>query len=193
MLSSSAGRVRPTDGGINRPYDSLDPDARNGNDELPVPFANVGQLLNDFVLQVPGQNQNIVRTCFRDALRSEDWDMRAREKLALFVRITVDGIVQKILANTTVVQQRISFAGRAIAYNGFSRPLRLNQKIEQVPLDGFYLTSKSGVGVDAMEPGGFLLLTQSMNVHGKWLGSIFRMTGIDTQGASVSRKLLHIE
>ena len=39
-----------------------------GNDELAAPFADGGHLLGDFIFDVPGQNQDVVRLGFGDAL-----------------------------------------------------------------------------------------------------------------------------
>src|SRR5260370_3625268 len=70
-------------------------DLRDWHCQSASPFANIRQLLSYLILEVPRKNQDIVRLCFTDPRRFEDWNMSAREKLAMFVGIAVYRVDRK--------------------------------------------------------------------------------------------------
>ena len=88
---------------------------RDWDDELASPLRDVAHLGNDFVLQVPRQNEKIIWLGFVDGLDRIDRDVHTRRKAAVLVRVSVHGKVKKICANAAVVEQRIAFAGSTIA------------------------------------------------------------------------------
>src|SRR4051812_20300258 len=83
----------------------------DGDDETRAPFPGVRELLHDFLLEVPGEDQDVVRTGFVQALGGVDWDVRAGQELALFVGVAVDREVQEVFSNATIVEQRVALAG----------------------------------------------------------------------------------
>jgi hypothetical protein len=89
---------------------------------------NVRQLLSYLILEVPRKNQDIVRLCFTDPRRVEDWNMSAREKFAVFVWIAVYRVVEKIGPDPAVIEKSVPFSGSAVAYNGFPLPFCSNQE-----------------------------------------------------------------
>ncbi len=60
-----------------------------------------------------------------------DWNAAAGEEAALFIGVTVDGVVEKIAADAAVVEQRVSFAGRAVAGDGLAVSLGLDEERQQ--------------------------------------------------------------
>src|SRR5262245_8062205 len=58
-------------------------------DELSAPFPDAGHLRHDLVLEVPGQDQEIVGPRLADLVGVQDGDVRAREQLPLLVRVAV--------------------------------------------------------------------------------------------------------
>src|SRR6185369_759588 len=87
-----------------------DGDLWNGYDELATPFPNVSRSLRDLFLQIPRQDQYVVRARLADAVGCEDRDMSAGRELALLVRIRVDGEVEKVGSNAAIVQKRVALA-----------------------------------------------------------------------------------
>src|SRR6266478_9627767 len=71
----------------------------NGHNEFASPLANKSILLDDFVLEVPRKNEQIVGRCFPDALRWKDRNMCARQKPAVLIRIPINRVVQEIRPN----------------------------------------------------------------------------------------------
>ena len=88
---------------------------RNRYDELPAPFPDVRELCGDLPLQVPRQDQDVVRPGLRDALRGIDRDVGAGQEPPVLVRIAVDGVVEEIGPDAAVVQQGVALPGRAVA------------------------------------------------------------------------------
>src|SRR5262249_9218868 len=109
-------------------------DGRNRHDELAAPFTDVLSLGRDLAPQVPGQDQDVVRTCGADLRRIEDGDVRSGRVATLFQRACVHGVVQEVGADAAIIQERVALAGGAVARNRLARALRPNEKLEQVAL-----------------------------------------------------------
>src|SRR5581483_3695828 len=122
------------------------------HDEACAPAAHVSQLLDDLVFNVPRQDQNEVRFGLVYGLRRQNRDMSTRSELAVLVRVTVDGIVDEIRADTAVVEQRVAFARRSVADNRFARAFGLDEKVQQATLGPFYVIGKVVVIFDSPEP-----------------------------------------
>src|SRR5580704_8467024 len=103
-------------------------DCWDGDYELAAPLADEGILLDDFVLQVPRQDEKIIRFGFLNALRLIDGNVRAGQESAVFVGIAVDGVIEEIGANAAVIQERVAFSGGAVAGDGFSFAFCFDQK-----------------------------------------------------------------
>src|SRR5437879_4507933 len=99
------------------PSSVIDPHFGNWNHEAPTPLANVSELLHDFVFKIPGQDQNVIRLNFADALGWKDRNVTAREKFSLLIGIAINGERKQVGADGTVVQKRIAFARSAVTDN----------------------------------------------------------------------------
>src|SRR5688500_11024378 len=58
---------------------------RNRHDELSTPLADIRELRDDLVLQVPRQNQHVIGAGLPDSLGGKDRNMSAGEKPAVLV------------------------------------------------------------------------------------------------------------
>src|SRR3954462_13023138 len=59
-------------------------------------------------------------------------DVRAGKKLSVFVRASINGEIDEIRPNSTVVEQRVPLTRRAVADNSLSGPLRLDQELQKL-------------------------------------------------------------
>src|SRR5437667_8879222 len=64
---------------------SIDGDFRNGHDEAAIPLSYELQLLHDFVLQVPGQDHDIVWLGLANPVRMINRNVRAWQESPLLV------------------------------------------------------------------------------------------------------------
>src|SRR5690348_13492394 len=71
--------------------------SRDRNYETAAPSTCVIQLLKYFIAQVPGQNQNIVRSGFTKTRGRKNRDTSSRQEKPLLVRILIDSVVEEIL------------------------------------------------------------------------------------------------
>ena len=85
-------------------------DLRDRHHELPPQSGCRRHLLHDLVLQVPGQDEDVVRPGLRDPVGGEDRDVRARQELPLLVRVAVDRVVEEVRPDAAVVEQRVALA-----------------------------------------------------------------------------------
>src|SRR5216684_1211828 len=88
---------------------------RDRHDKASIPFSHVGVLLDDLLFQIPRENQHVVRVRLANVLRRIDGNVRAWEELAVFVRVPVHSVFQKVSADAAVVEQRVALAGSAVA------------------------------------------------------------------------------
>src|SRR3990172_1587404 len=84
-------------------------DLGNGDHQSGSPGARVGELGGDLVLQVPRENHDVVGFGLGDLLGWVDRDTCAGQEHAMFERIAVDGVVDEIGTDATVVQQGVPF------------------------------------------------------------------------------------
>ena len=73
------------------------------------------QLRHDLVLQVPGQDQDVVGTCLLERVGMPDRDVRAGQELPLLVRVAVDRELEEVRTDAAVVEQRVPLARGAVA------------------------------------------------------------------------------
>jgi hypothetical protein len=92
-------------------YDHL----RNRHDEPCTPIADEGELLDDLVLEVPRKYEDEVWAALRNLARVRYWYVRTGQKTPLLVRVSVDGVVNEIPSNPTVVQKGVPLPRRSIA------------------------------------------------------------------------------
>src|SRR5262249_33984104 len=72
---------------------------RDRHNELPSPLPRKRQLIDDFALEVPRQDQNVIRLGRVDPLRLVDRNMRTWQKTTLLMRVSVDRILDEIAAD----------------------------------------------------------------------------------------------
>src|SRR5882724_1252559 len=114
---------------------SLD-DLRLGDrdDELGPPRPGVRELLHDLVLEVPRQDEDVVRLLGVDLVGREARDVRTGQEPAVLVGIAIDGEVDEVGADTAVVEQGVALAGSAVAGDPLAAALGGYQELEDAAL-----------------------------------------------------------
>src|SRR6478735_8802949 len=84
--------------------------AWNGENQPAAPLAHVGQLGDELVAQVPGQDQHVVGFVLGDLLGRQDRDAGARGEPAVLVGVAVDGVSKQVGPDPAVVEQRVALA-----------------------------------------------------------------------------------
>ena len=125
---------------------------RRPRGEAPAPFADVRVLLGDLLAQVPRQDEHDVRARLAQRLERPDRDVRARQKLALLVRVGVDGVVEEVGAHAAVVQERVALGGGAVARDRLALALEVDQELERRPLVALDTARVVAVGLQRAEP-----------------------------------------
>src|SRR5262245_19977216 len=90
---------------------SAHPDLWNGHDTAAAPFTDVRELFDDLVLQIPRQDQHVVRAGLLDPLRRKDRGVRAGQKPVVLVRGPADRGLEEVLPDTAFVAARMDLAG----------------------------------------------------------------------------------
>src|ERR1019366_8706051 len=106
----------------------------NGDDDLTAPIAHVAHLRADFVLQVPRQDEYIVRPRLPYPVGRENRDVRSWGVLALLVRVSIHRVVEQGGADAAIVQQRIAFSRSAITDDALAAVLELDQQRQHLAL-----------------------------------------------------------
>src|SRR6266853_2431429 len=87
---------------------------RNRHNKFPAPLANKRILLDDFVFQIPWEDEQKVRLRLPDPLRRKNRHVRPRQESAVFVRIAIDGVIEEIRSNRAVIQKCVSLPRRSV-------------------------------------------------------------------------------
>ena len=111
----------------------------------------------------------------------------------MFVRIAIDRVIQKIGADSAVIQQGISLSGRTIPCNELSFTFGCDKEFEQFALRLFDLFTEGGIMFHFREPGIDLSLVHFLCAVREGERLTFSMPPIDAQGAAMCREFLHIE
>src|SRR4029077_2859847 len=114
----------------------------NRNDEFAAPLADMSHLLHDLILQVPGQDEQVVRSSLAHLIGGIDRNVSPRSKLPMLVGIPIDRIVKKICSPSTIVQQRIALAGGSVADDRLPFLFDLDQAFQKLALGILYLLGK---------------------------------------------------
>src|SRR5947209_1277051 len=125
----------------------------DGDDEFATPFADFMHLIDDLLFEVPRQNKHVVGLRFKDFAGSEDRNVSAREELALFVWITVDGAVEEIGPDTAIIEESVTFSGSAIAGDAFALAFGIDEELEQTSFRLLHLFIKGGVSLHDVQAG----------------------------------------
>src|ERR1022692_4025452 len=80
-----------------------------------APLADEAQLLDDLVLEVPGQDQHDVWLVFAQSIRRADRDVATRQQMPLLVWVQIAGVVDEVTAHPAVVEQGVALRRGAIA------------------------------------------------------------------------------
>src|SRR6516164_4476377 len=146
-----------------------------------TPAADIGELAHDLVFEVPRQDQHVIGLGFKNLLWRKNRNVGAWQIPAMFVRVAINGIVQKIEADTAIVEQRIALTWRPVAGKGFVATLRLDQEAQQFALSRTNPISESGIGLKPMQAG--LALAAKQLGDGRLCGMavVIGVARVDTQ------------
>ena len=122
-----------------------------GTMNLPPQSADMAHLRDDLVLQVPGQDQDVVGLGLVDRLDRQDRNVHARREAAVLVGVAVDGEVEEVGADAAIVEQRVALARRAVAADRLALVLGRDQERQQPALGASHLLVERRVGRDVAE------------------------------------------
>src|SRR5882672_7392770 len=171
----------------------IDRHLRNRYDKLATPLPYSGHLRHDFVLEIPRQNEQIVRLGFLDLVGVQDGNVRTRQELALLVRIAIDGIVDEVGADAAVIEERVAFARRPVPDHRFALAPDADQEFQELPLGLFDLLSKITICFDSAKPGVLFSLPHFDDAIADRLRVVFLVPPVDSQRSAVRRQLLDVE
>src|SRR5258705_5270334 len=111
-----------------------DRDFGNRYDEFSTPFPDPSKLSHYLGLEIPWQNQDVVRSGFPEFLGRKYRNMRPGQKFAVFVGTSIHGEIEKVGTDTAIVEQRVALAGCTVRDDSLSLALCLNEELEQLAL-----------------------------------------------------------
>ena len=119
----------------------------DGHDEAPSPFPDMIHLRNNFFFDIPGKDQDIIRSVLPDPIRVLDRNAASRQIAVLLMGTPVHGIIQKIRPDPAVIQECVPLGRRAVSDNLFPLILESDEKLQKIAFDRLDLlmeTSDSG-------------------------------------------------
>src|SRR5258708_538519 len=160
----------------------------NGDDELSASLLIFLLLLKDFVGEIPGKQQDIIRHTFQQSFRSQDGNVFARHEQALLVRIAIHNEVDKFSADATVVDHRTALGGGAIGRNACAFAFQAGQQATQVFANALDFGGEVAIVIDFVD----LLVRFGFQQVFHSGGDVFLFLHINTERSPVDRKSLHV-
>src|SRR5580698_3861908 len=130
---------------------------RDGDDESSTPITDILQLIHDFALKVPGQNHHIVRFSFANAVGMMNGDVRPGEKSPLFIRASINRVLNQVLSDTAIMQQRGALAWSAVTGNTLAITRGLKEEFQQRQLGLLHLPGEALVAFNGTKARPFFI------------------------------------
>jgi len=124
---------------------------------LRTPIAGVPELFADLGAQVPWQDQDVVGLHVRQVVDGIDRDVRARQKLPVLERISVDGERKQIRSDAAVIEQGVALPRRSISGYAHAGPLAADKELNEVITCHRHLSGKAVVALHSIQPCGRLV------------------------------------
>src|SRR6476646_6987159 len=134
------------------------------HDKLPAPLPDETVLRDNFFLQVPGQDEKIIRSCLTNPFWRKDGNARPRGELTLLIAASIDRVGKQVGANPAVVKQGVALPRGAVAGDRLARLFGLDKKLQDLALGRFDLLRESLVSMKIPDPPLSLRLFQSRDV-----------------------------
>ena len=83
---------------------SEDLQCRDRDNKFAAPGSHLGHLFHDLILQVPGQDENIIRADFGNFFRRQNWNVGTGQEVGLLVDVTVDREADELCADTAIIK-----------------------------------------------------------------------------------------
>src|SRR5712664_3618815 len=163
------------------------------DDELGAPGAHMGELFQDLVLEVPGQDEDVVGLLLVDLRWRMDRNVGSGEKLPLLVRGLVDRELDQIAADPAIVEEGVALPRRAVTRDTLSLFSSADQCLEEAALGPVHLLLKESVPLDPAVTE--LLFPSAERDHpvAHCSRPIFAVPHPDSQGPAVRPEFLHVE
>src|SRR3984957_18268773 len=128
---------------------------RDGDYEVAAPFPNVLQLFHNFIFEIPGKNDHVIRFCLANPVRMIDRDMSTGQESALLVRTAIHRVLDQILANTAIMQERCTFSRSSVSRNRLALSRCLEKKFDESELCFASLFREASITGRRIESGSF--------------------------------------
>jgi hypothetical protein len=149
-------------------------------------------LMDDLVLQVPGEDQDVVGPGLIDCLDRTDRDVHAGGEAAVLVGVSVDREVEEIGSDSAIVEERIALAGRTVPADPFALVLGRDQERKEVAFRPPCLFAEGRVCRHLHQPVP-LLAVQEFG-HAVFYRPTAALVGeVDAERTAVRRQLLDVD
>ena len=111
----------------------------------------------------------------------------------MLVGTAVYGVIKKVLANSTIVQQCISLAGRAIADNRLAGTLGADEELQYLAFCFPDLLGKRGIGIKPRKSLIEFPLPERDHIGGDRQRLVFGVTGENPQRSTMRIQLFNIK
>src|SRR5713226_4338233 len=129
----------------------VDLHVRDRYNELSPPRLNQRHLLHDLVLEIPRQDEDVVRPSLEDPLRWVDGYVGARREPALLVRVAVHRVVEEVRPDPAVVQECVALPGCPVPDDGPTLTLGPDQELQQPALALLHPLPEGRVSLEPIE------------------------------------------
>src|SRR5207249_10581344 len=118
---------------------------------------------------------------------------RSCQEFAVLVGVSVDRVIEKVAADTAVIEECIALAGRTITGDRFPFPLHPDQKIQNLALGLFYLFCERKVGFQPCEASFLFSFRQLLGAQCYRTRIVLLMPRINSQRAAMRWQFFDVE
>src|SRR5208282_915693 len=130
---------------------SIESHFRDGNYEAAAPLPDKLQLLHDFVFQVPGKDDYVVRLRFANTVGVVDRYAGTRQVSPLLVQAAIHRVFDQVPADAAVMQERGALSRRPVAGNLLALLRGREKKINKLEFGPSHLPREAFVPFDPVE------------------------------------------
>src|SRR5215469_1101950 len=109
---------------------SVDGNRGYRHDKAATPLLYEMQLLYDFVFQIPGEYDDIVRLRILNPVWMVDRNVTAWKVSSLLIRAAINSVFNQVWSNARVIQKCGAFAGSAVSRHRLAFPSSLDEKFQ---------------------------------------------------------------
>src|SRR5688572_7684823 len=122
-----------------------------------------------------------------------NWNACPRQKLALLMRASIDGVIDEVGPNSAEIKQRVSFGRSPVTHHRTPLVFCRDQELQKLAFGLFYFFAEAKVSLQIRDRASSLFGSQVLDSFFRPFAAIFLMPHVNSQRPPMSRKFVDVE